>query len=68
MSKRERSISIRFTDEEFDAINGEYQQELRRVLVGVHFSMSDLIRIKALSPRQSPERQRKTMSYERRTA
>lgn len=57
MSKREHMISIRFTDEEFDALNAEYQRKLREVLAGVHFGMSDMLRSKALAPITSQRNQ-----------
>ena len=48
MSKREHSISIRFTDEEFDRINQEYQEQLAAVIDGLSFPLSSMIRIKVL--------------------
>lgn len=62
MSKREHMISIRFTDEEFDALNAEYQRKLREVLAGVHFGMSDMLRSKALAPITSQRNQNHSLS------
>jgi hypothetical protein len=71
MSKRERSISVRFTDEEFDRLNAEYQSRLAAVLDGLSFTLSDMVRIKTLRPDPAQGKQRESLSYgvsHRRTA
>jgi hypothetical protein len=65
MSKREHSISVRYTDEEFETLNAEYQQRLAAVLDGLSFSLSDMVRIKTLKPESVQGKQRETLSYKR---
>jgi hypothetical protein len=71
MSKRERSVTVRYTDEEFDLLNAEYQRRLAAVLDGLSFSLSDMVRIKTLRPESAQSKQRQILSYnasQRRTA
>jgi hypothetical protein len=71
MSKRERSVTVRYTDEEFDILNAEYQRRLAAVLDGLSFSLSDMVRIKTLRPESAQGKQRQILSYsasQRRTA
>jgi len=63
--KREHSFTFRMTDAEFDAINAEYQRKLRAVLDGVNFSLSSMIRSKALKPDSEQGKQRESLSYKR---
>jgi hypothetical protein len=68
MSKREHSISVRFTDEEFDKLNAEYQEQLARVLDGVNFSLSSMIRIRTLRHSAGQDRLCKTAQDIRRAS
>ena len=68
MSKRLHMISVRFTDEEFDALNNEFQKQLRGVINGLSFSLSDMVRIKTLRTDPAQGKQSETLYDKRRTA